>query len=124
MFQSGGWGLETTYKGFSGISEQIKPLQLVGTAAEFKFESKFEPLPVIWQSLPKAIPESNRRFWLQIQWQLIGAALQHSLGGSDGRAAFPSRLQSMLAALGSLKEKRYHSCYTDLAWESKSFYAL
>ena len=24
-----------------GISEQIKPLQLVGQAAEFKFESKF-----------------------------------------------------------------------------------
>ena len=46
-------------------SEQIKPLQPVGQAAEFKFESKFEPMPVIWQSLPKAIPEDNldnRRF--------------------------------------------------------------
>ena len=30
----------------SRISEQIKPLELVGQAAEFKFESKFEPLPV------------------------------------------------------------------------------
>ena len=29
---------------YSGISDQIKPLQLVGQAAEFKFESKFEPL--------------------------------------------------------------------------------
>ena len=37
-------------------------------AAEFKFESKFEPLPVIWQSTPKAIPEDNWRFWLQNQW--------------------------------------------------------
>ena len=26
---------------YSGIFEQIKPLQLVGQAAEFKFESKF-----------------------------------------------------------------------------------
>ena len=34
-------------------------------AAEFKFESKFEPLPVIWQTVaisPKAVPEGNRRF--------------------------------------------------------------
>ena len=27
----------------------------------------FEPLTVIWQSLPKAIPKNNRRFWLQNQ---------------------------------------------------------
>ena len=47
---------------YAVISEAIKPLQLVGQAAEFKFESKFEPLPVIWQSLPKAVPEDNRRF--------------------------------------------------------------
>ena len=33
------------------ISEAIKPLQLIGQAAHFKFESKFEPLPVIWQSV-------------------------------------------------------------------------
>ena len=37
--------------------EPIKPLQPVGQAAEFKFESKFEPLPVIWQSLLKANPK-------------------------------------------------------------------
>ena len=40
---------------YAGIPEQIKPLQLVGQAAEFKFESKFEQLHVIWQSLPKAV---------------------------------------------------------------------
>ena len=42
---------------------QIKSLQLVNQAADFKFESssKFEPLPVIWKLLPKAIPEDNRR---------------------------------------------------------------
>ena len=43
--------------------EHIKHLQLelVGHAAEFKFGSKFKPLPVIWlrfwQSLQKIIPE-------------------------------------------------------------------
>ena len=44
---------------YSGISEQIKPLQLVGQEAESKFKPKFKPLPVIWQSRPKAIPEEN-----------------------------------------------------------------
>ena len=43
----------------------------VGLAEGFKFESWFEPLLAIWQSLPKAIPdwEDNRLFWLQNQWQ-------------------------------------------------------
>ena len=39
------------YTVFAVVSEAIKPLQLVGQVAEFKFESKFEPMPVIWQSL-------------------------------------------------------------------------
>ena len=50
------------YTDYSGILEQVNPLQPVGQAAEFKFKSKFEPLPVIWQSLPKAIPEDNHKF--------------------------------------------------------------
>ena len=58
--------------------EQIKPVQPVGQAAEFKFESKFEPLPVIWQSLPKAIPEGNQRF--QNQWQLSWGSAPAQLG--------------------------------------------
>ena len=45
-----------------------KPLQPIGQAAEFKFESKFKPLQVIWQSLPKATPEDNRRILLQNKW--------------------------------------------------------
>ena len=51
--------LQTVY---SGISDQIKPLKLVGLATEFKLESKFKPLLVIWQSLLKAVPEDNRIF--------------------------------------------------------------
>ena len=39
------------YTVYAVISEAIKPLQLVGQMAEFKFESKLEPLPVIWQTL-------------------------------------------------------------------------
>ena len=39
---------------YAVIQEAIKALQLIGHVTEFKFqqvESKFEPLPVIWQSL-------------------------------------------------------------------------
>ena len=36
---------------YAVISEAIKPLQLIGQVAQFKFESQFEPLLVIWQSL-------------------------------------------------------------------------
>ena len=44
---------------YSGISDQTKPLQLIGRATEFKFEFKFEPLLVIWQSIPS--PEDFSR---------------------------------------------------------------
>ena len=64
-------------------------------------EFKFEPLPVIQQSLPKAIaieaiPAKSwkGKFDCWINGRALGAALRHSLGGSDGRAqkqAFPSR---------------------------------
>ena len=36
--------------------------QLAGLVAEFKFEYKFKPLPVIWRLLSKALSEGNRRF--------------------------------------------------------------
>ena len=45
---------------YFGTSEQIQPLQPVGLAAEFKFESKFELLQVIWKSLPDPSPFSAR----------------------------------------------------------------
>ena len=71
---------------YFGTLEHIKPSQLVGQAAEFRFESKFKPLPVIWQSLsgwirvPKAFPEDNRRFWLQNQWLSSLGRTQAQLG--------------------------------------------
>ena len=43
------------------MSEQTKLLQLKGQANGLKSESKFEPLLVIWQSLPSAIPGGNQR---------------------------------------------------------------
>ena len=51
-------------------------MQPVGQAAQFKFESKFEPLQVIWQSLPKAIPEKIEVFDCKIKCQAFMAALR------------------------------------------------
>ena len=102
---------------YFGISEQIKPLQRIGQVAEFKFESKFEPLivrwpvQVIWQSFPKAIPEDIRRFWLQNQWPRSCGPLWQRSGTSwsdwtckHEHRAFSSQRQSLLAATGSLEE--------------------
>ena len=44
------------HKVYSVVLEETKTLQLVGQLAEFKFESKFEPDPVILPSLQKSIP--------------------------------------------------------------------
>ena len=53
----------------AGINSQLSQilvfstdLKRIQTPHRFKFQSKFEPLPVIWQSLPEAILEENQRF--------------------------------------------------------------
>ena len=68
------------------ISEAIKPLQLVGQAAEFKFESKFEPLPVIWRSLLRLLQKVIEGLEGKINSQALGAALWLCLSRSDGQA--------------------------------------
>ena len=82
------------------------------------FESKFEPLPVIWQSLQEAIPQDNRRFWLQNQWPSSSAAQLGRVGRASTNAGcfqVCCRLrQSLLAATCSLKENDYHSCDTGM----------
>ena len=106
----------------------------VAQAAEFKFESKFEPLQVIWQSLPKAIWEDNRRFWLQNlrMAKLLGTRSGTAWAGRTGEhkhRAFAGRRRAvaagrdrLAAAAARLKKTCYHSCDTDLVWESKRFF--
>ena len=58
---------------YSGVLEKPpQPCQPIGQAAELKFESKFEPLPVIWVNdltiSPEGYSRDNRRFWQQNQW--------------------------------------------------------
>ena len=71
---------------YAVISEAIKPLQLVGQAAEFKFESKFETLAVIWQSLLRLFQTVIEGLEGKINCQALGAALLHCLGWSDRQA--------------------------------------
>ena len=93
---------------YSGVSEQIKPLQFVGQVAEFKFEPKFKPLQVIWQSLPKTFPDIGG-FDCKINGSAHGAALRHSLAAWAGRTgehkyrAFPSLLRSTLNFFSSIQ---------------------
>ena len=55
---------------YSGISEQIKPLQLVGQAAlaDSWQSSSLSPSSSPCWSSGKAVPEDVRSFWLQNQW--------------------------------------------------------
>ena len=90
-----------------GISEQMKPLQFVGQEAEFKTESILSPC--FWQSLPKAMPEDNRRFWLQNQWPSFwdsaGLRLVWLASTNTGHFWLGCSCCNSAVATGSLEEK-------------------
>ena len=143
LFQSSGWGLITTHccptflpskknsnstqfiELYFGISEQIKPLQPIGQAAEFKFESKCLPAPVVWQSLPRTIREENRRIWLQNQWPSSWGRAPAQLGRVGRASTNTGRFRVSCSRCGPrqarLRKTYYHSCDTDLVRELKSF---
>ena len=82
------------------ILEAIKPLQLVDQVAEFKFESKSEPLPVIWQSLKRLFQKLMEGLEGKINGQALGAALRLCLRESDGRAQTQGVSESAAVAAG------------------------
>ena len=110
---------------YSGFSEQIQRLQPIGQAAEFKFESKFKPLQVIWQSLPKAVPEDNRRFRGQNQWPSSWGRAPARLAQVGRASTNTGRFRVGGSRCGPrparLRKTCYHSCYTDSVQESKRF---
>ena len=69
-------------------------------AAVFKFEFMFEPLPVICQSFPKALPGDKRSFWLQIQWKSSWDCTLVQLGRLDGWAQTKGVSKSAAVAPG------------------------
>ena len=88
---------------YAVVSKAIKPWQLVGQAAEFKLESKFEPLQVIWRSLQMLFQKVIKGLEGKINGNSLGAALWHCLGEHKYRV-FLSLLQSLRAATGLLEE--------------------
>ena len=80
------------------ILEALKPLQLVGQVAEFKFESKFEPLPVICKYLQRLFQKVIEGLESKINSQALGAVC---LRGLDGRAQTQSVSESAVVAEGS-----------------------
>ena len=60
--------------------------RLIGQAAEFKFESKFVPLPGIWQSLKRLFQKVIEGLVGKINGQALWAAIFHCLGRLDGQA--------------------------------------
>ena len=82
------------------ISKAIKRLQLDCQVAQFKFESKFEPLPAIWQSLQRLFQKVMEGLEGKINGQAFGAALRLCLRGSDGRAQTQGVSESAAVAAG------------------------
>ena len=78
----------------------MKPLQLVGQVAEFKFEIKFEPLPVIWQSLRRLFQKVIEGLEGKINGQALGAALLLCLRVSDLRAQTQGVSESAAVSAG------------------------
>ena len=93
------------------ISEQINPLQPVGQAANFKFQVESKLSIFIWQSLPKANPDSRRQLKFLTAEAMVKLLGQHSCtawtvqtGEHKNRVSvFPILLQSLLAGTGSLE---------------------
>ena len=83
---------------YSGISEQIKPLWLVGQTASSSLSPSSSPcLSSVSHSrrlFQKTIERSDR----EIHGRALGATLQHRLDGSDGQAQTDGGTRAAVAA--------------------------
>ena len=79
-----------------------KILHPVGQAAEFKFESEFQPLNHARRLFK--FQQIIKGFYCKINGRALGAALRHSLGWSDGRAQTQGISESAAAATGTLEK--------------------
>ena len=89
----------------------MKSLQPIGQATEFKFESKFEPLPTSAGHLaitPEGYSRRQSKDLTAISMaKLLGPRSGSACAGRTGKhkhRAFPSRRQSLRTATGSLEE--------------------
>ena len=108
-------------------------LSLASSALSPSMSPKFEPVLVIWPSLPKAVPERNWRLQVQNWWPSSWgstAALWYHFGCSDKQAQTQGISKSVevtasdchtLLACFPVMIRCSHSCYTDSGQESKEF---
>ena len=89
--------IQSPHRLFQGFRAD-KPLQPIGQAAEFKFESKFKPLQIIWQSLPK-----SRR-----QFKALTAKSMAELLGQCSSTAWPEQVRRVSTITGCIRV--YGSC--------------
>ena len=111
---------------YFGVTEQIKPLQPIVQATEFKFESTFEPLPTSAGHLAITPEGYSRRQSKNLTAKSMAKLLGlHSCIAWAGRTgehkhrAFPSLRLSLWASTGVLP-----LCDTDSFLQSKRFNAL
>ena len=136
LIQSGGWVLIMTHlcpqfwrskknpistqfiELYFEVSEQINSrVQMTCTGW-----SPCQPVQVIWQSLPKAIPEDNRRFWLKNQWPSIAAQLGLVRWASTNTGCFLVCCSRCWPQLARLRKMCYHCCNTDSVRQSTRFW--
>ena len=95
-------------------------------ATEFKFESKFKPLPIfrVWPSLRRLFQKSIKGFNNKSFAMLLGSRSSTSMGGLTGKhkhRASLSQLQLLLPVTCSFTKKCFHFYCTDLVLESRTF---
>ena len=95
---------------YSGISEQIKSLQFVGQAAEFKFWVQVRAPACHLTITSEGCSRRQWRFHHKINCWALGAALKHSFGGSGGRVETQGVSESATVAAGRDR----------LAWEKNA----
>ena len=80
-------------------------------------------MQLIWQSLSKAIPEDNRRIWLQIRWPSPWDHAQAQLRrfGQARKNTKRFRVGCSRCWQARLRKTCFHSCETDSVRESTRF---
>ena len=88
---------------------------------ESKFESKFEPLQIFWQLVPKAITGEHWRFWRQNQWPSSWGRARLAGRASANTGRFQVCGSRCVPRPARLRKVCGHSCDTDSVRESKRF---
>ena len=114
--------------GFWGRQNLHNPLARLQSSSLSPSSSPCQPVPVIWQSLQKAILEDNWMFWLQNQWLISWGSAPAQVGrvwlASTNTGCFLVCCSRCRQQPACLRKTCYHCCNTDSLQQSKRFNAL